>query len=402
MRKRSPEELAIFGGPAAFQEPLHVGRPNVKNRQRFIERVENILDSHWLTNNGPMVDEWESRLSDYLDVKHAVLTCNGTIALQVAAHALELEGEVIVPSFTFVATAHALSWLGIQPVFCDIDPQTYNIDPKCAEALITPKTTGIIGVHVFGRPCAIEELSEIADRRGLKLLFDAAHALGCTRRQTRIGNFGDAEVLSFHATKFVNAFEGGAIVTNDDRLAERMRLMRNFGFADYDTVASTGTNAKMSEVSAAMGLSCFEAIDEIVETNQLIYKAYQKGLANISGLSLIEYDGSEASNFQYVAVEIDPAIAGFQRDHGVEVLFAERVLARRYFYPGCHRMQPYASTKTHAGPSLPITDAVASRVMLLPTGTAIDTEDVEAICEILRCLFEHTEDVSRRLRSAKQ
>ena len=180
--------------------------------------------------------------------------CNATVALEIAIRAMGMSGEVIVPSFTFVATAHALQWQEITPVFCDIDPRTHNLDPNRIEEMITPRTTGIIGVHVWGRPCAVDALAEIAQRRHLKLLFDAAHAFGCSYQGQMIGNFGDAEVFSFHATKFFNTFEGGAVVTNDDELAAKMRLMKNFGFHGYDNVIYVGTNGKMSEVSAAMGL----------------------------------------------------------------------------------------------------------------------------------------------------
>ena len=237
------------------------------------------------------------------------------LALEISIRALGLSGEVIVPSFTFIATAHALQWQEITPVFCDVDPETHNLDPAKVEALITPRTTGIIGVHVWGRPCAVESLQEIAHRHGLKLMFDAAHAFGCSHNGQMIGNFGQAEVFSFHATKFFNTFEGGAVVTNDDDLAAKMRLMKNFGFTGYDQVIYVGTNGKMSEVSAAMGLTGLEDLDEFINTNHRNYKTYQNGLQNVPGIQLISYDEAERNNFQYIIVEVDEAVAGLM--HGL-------------------------------------------------------------------------------------
>ena len=331
-------------------------------------RINDLLDRRWLTNNGPFVQEFEQRVADFLGVKHCIAMCNATVALEIAIRALGLHGEVIVPSFTFIATAHALQWQEITPVFCDVDPATHNLDPAKVEAMITPRTTGIIGVHVWGRPCAIEALSEIAQRRGLKLMFDAAHAFGCSYRGRMIGNFGEAEVFSFHATKFFNTFEGGAVVTNDDELAAKIRLMKNFGFAGYDNVIYVGTNGKMSEVSAAMGLTGLESLDEFIAANRRNYAAYRAGLQDMPGIQLIAYDEAERCNYQYVIVEVDEATAGISRDDLVRVLHAENVLARRYFYPGCHQMEPYRSYFPHAGLLLPETERLTQRVMSLPTG----------------------------------
>ena len=225
-------DLAIFGGPPAFAEKLHVGRPNLGNRDRLLARINEMLDRRWLSNNGPFVQEFEAKMAAYLGVRHCIAMCNGTIALEIAIRATGLRGEVIVPSFTFIATAHALQWQEVTPVFCDIDPRTHLIDPAQIEGLITPRTTGIIGVHTWGQPCDVEALSQIAHRRNLTLMFDAAHAFGCSYRGKMIGNFGAAEVFSFHATKFFNTFEGGAIATNDGDLGrqnpsdEKLRISR--------------------------------------------------------------------------------------------------------------------------------------------------------------------------------
>src|SRR4029453_9680210 len=223
------KDLAIFGGTPAFRSELHVGRPNIGDRQTLLKRINDLLDRRWLTNDGPFLQEFEQRICHLTGVKHCVAVCNATVGLEILGKAVGLSWEVILPSFTFVALAHALHWLGINPVFCDIDLGTHNLDPSRVEERITDRTTGIIGVHLWGRPCEIEKWGEIARRHRLKLLFDAAHAFGCSYGGQMTGNFGNAEVFSFHATKFVNTFEGGAVVTNNDELAAQLRLMRNFG-----------------------------------------------------------------------------------------------------------------------------------------------------------------------------
>ena len=394
--KRVINDLAILGGTPAFPEMLHVGRPNIGNRERFLDRVNDILDRRWLTNNGRYVQEFEAGVAALVGVRHCIAMCNATVALEITIRALGLSGEVIVPSFTFVATAHALQWQQITPVFCDIDPATHNIDPRKIGGLITPRTTGIMGVHVWGRPCAVEELAGIAAERNLRLLFDAAHAIGCTHRGRMIGGFGNAEVFSFHATKFMNTFEGGAVLTDDDDLAARIRLMKNFGFAGYDNVIYVGTNGKMSEVSAAMGLSALESMDDIVEVNRRNYRRYREELTGIPGITLAAYDESERCNYQYIVLEVDSA-AGIGRDLLMAALQAENVLARRYFFPGVHNMEPYRSYFPQARLLLPETEKLAGRILLLPTGTAIGSGDVETLAHLIRLAVAHGPELQARI-----
>ncbi len=401
MPKTQPEfqqiDLAIFGRPPAFAEKVHVGRPNVGNRERLLGRINDMLDRNWLTNDGPYVQQFEKQIAEFTGVRHCVAMCNGTVALEIAIRALGLTGEVIVPSFTFVATAHALQWQEITPVFCDIDARTHTIDPKQIEKMITPRTSGIIGVHTWGRVCDVEALEAIARRRNLHLLFDAAHAFACSHKGRPIGGFGRCEVFSFHATKFFNSFEGGAVVTNDDSLAEKMRLMRNFGFRGNDNVIYIGTNGKMTEVCAAMGLTSLESIDEFVETNRRNYDAYRRDLDGIPGLTLIGYDESERTNYQYIVAEVDEEAAGLGRDELVQVLTAEKVLARRYFYPGCHRMEPYRSYFPHASLTLPETERVCRRVMVLPNGTSVDASAIARICAIIGTAVSNAPSVRSQL-----
>jgi dTDP-4-amino-4,6-dideoxygalactose transaminase len=327
-------------------------------------------------------------------VKHCIAMCNGTTALEIAIRAAGLGGEVIVPAFTFVATAHALQWQAITPVFCDIRPDDHNIDPEKVEELITARTTGIIGVHLWGRPCDVEALTEIAARHRIALLFDAAQAFSCSRQGRPVGGFGDAEVFSFHATKFLNTFEGGAVATNDDALAARMRLMRNFGFSGYDRVVHIGTNGKMAEVSAAMGLTSLESIDEFVAVNRRNYRQYRDALAGLVGVKLLQYDDREKNNYQYVVVEIDRLRCGVSRDRLLEILHSENILARRYFFPGCHLMEPYRSMYPSRKSRLAVTDRIAGRVLSLPTGTAVGDAEIATICSIVRLALEHERSAS--------
>jgi dTDP-4-amino-4,6-dideoxygalactose transaminase len=395
--KESLDDLAIFGGSPAFAAALHVGRPNLGDRDRLRARLDDILDRRWLTNQGPYVQEFERRLAELAQVKHCIAMCNATVALEIAIRALGLRGEVIVPSYTFVATAHALQWQEITPVFCDVDPRTHNIDPGAVEAMITPRTTGIIGVHLWGRACDVQGLEDIARRRGLQLMFDAAHAFGCTYRGRPLGGSGRAEVFSFHATKFLNSFEGGAVATNDDALAAQIRLMSNFGFAGYDRVVYVGTNGKMTEISAAMGLTNLEGMDDFLHENRRAWHDYADDLRGLPGLTMMEYDPQERSNFQYVVIEIDSRRAGLTRDDLLAVLHAENVLARRYFFPGCHRMEPYRSYFPHAGLTLPRTEALCDRVLVLPTGPTVSTEDIRAITAIIGLSLRNASHLLPRL-----
>ena len=368
---------------ALLDKLLHVGRPNLGDRNALIARINGMLDRRWFSNNGPLVQEFENKIADFIGVKHAVAMCKATVALEIASRALKLHGEVIVPSYTFVATAHALQWQEITPVFCDMDPATHNIDPAKIEQLITPKTTGILGVHVWGRGCDTEIIEEIAARRNLKVMYDASHGFACSRGGRMLGTFGECEVFSFHATKFLNCFEGGAVVTNSDDLAKKMRLMRNFGFQGFDDVAYLGVNGKMTEVCAAMGLTSLEAVDEIIAVNLRNYEAYKSGLANLPGISLINYDPAERNNYQYVVLEVDPDLCPRNRDEIVEALHTENIFARKYFWPGCHRMEPYRSLQPNAGLLLPETERISARVIVLPTGQMVDVEMVQRICNVI-------------------
>jgi dTDP-4-amino-4,6-dideoxygalactose transaminase len=394
--KRSLDDLAVCGGPPEFDEPLHVGRPNIPDRARLLERLGDMLERRWLTNDGPLVREFEQRIADHAGARHCVAVANGTTGLEIAIRALELDGNVIVPAFTFVATAHALRWQRVQPRFADVDRGTHLMDPHLLEELITPDTSAILPVHLWGRACDIDALIDVASRHQLKVLFDASHAFHCTYHGKPLGGCGDATVFSFHATKFINCFEGGAVTTNSDELAERLRSLRNFGFADYDQVDYLGINGKMNEASAAMGLGCLESLDEFVAANRQNFAAYGQGLRDLAGIELLPQLENETSNDQYVVAVVDERTAPLDRDLLVRVLWEENIRARRYFFPGCHRMEPYA-TELAPPPSLPVTDEICRRVIQFPTGTAVGSEEIRRICEVVQFLFANGSQIRQRL-----
>ncbi len=391
---------AILGGAPAFERTLHVGRPNMPDQQVFLKRMKQILNSGQLTNWGPLVQDFESRVAEISGAKHCIATCNATTGLELAISGLGMSGDVIVPSFTFIATVHALWRQGVRPVFCDIDPVTHCLDVDCVEAAITSRTTGILGVHLWGNSCASPKLRDLAKQHDLKLLFDAAHAFGCQSDQKN-PYLGDAEVYSFHATKCIHAFEGGAIVTNDRDLADRLRLLVNFGFAEEDIVEHLGTNGKMNEASAAMGLTSIEAMDRFFAHNRENYNAFAAGLADVPGINLMSRSTAHKHSYQYIVTEVDPTIVGATRDELVAALRLENVYARRYFYPGCHRMQPYAGLSQRAGLTLPVTEAVAERVMILPTGMAVTSQDVDRLCSRIASIVRQAPAVCTAIRQCK-
>jgi dTDP-4-amino-4,6-dideoxyglucose len=370
-----------------FSNPLHVGRPNVGDRDRFLERINGALDRLWLANNGPLVREFEARVAEMAETEYCVPVANATTGIQIAAKAAGLEpgDEVIVPSFTSPATPHALQWVGLVPVFCDVEASTANADPEHVEQLIGPKTRAIVGVHVFGRPCEIDQLSKLAEWHGMPVLFDAAQAVGCTYKGKPVGGFGAAEIFSFHATKYVNSFEGGAIVTNDEHIASQARVMRNLGLDDNRETVACGINGRMTEAAAAMGLTSLEAMEAFMEINRNNHESYRDGLAGLPGIKVYEQADEERANHQYIVIEVDPATAGIHRDAVQAALTEHNVLARPYFHPGCHLIDPYRGRPSvHAPLPLPRTEALCERVLSLPTGTAIGPVEIAAVCEIIR------------------
>ena len=396
--KKQPNDLACLGGQPLFAEKLYVGRPNLCDRGKLHAALDQIFDNRWLTNDGPFLRRFEERLQTFLGVRHVVAVCNATIGLQMVYRALgradPARRKALMPAFTFIATAHAWEWEGGTPVFCDVDPDRHLLAPADVAARLDGETGLIVGVHTWGQPCRIEELEALARARKVPLVFDSAHAFSNFHGSRRIGGFGDAEVFSFHATKFFNTFEGGAITTNDDALAAELRHMRNFGFAGYDQVARLGTNGKMQEISAAMGLCLMDELDALLETNRRNYRAYLDAFRSCPGMSLLQLDQPDRLNCQYVVGVLAPDAPPFLRDLLVDALWAENVLVRKYFHPGCHRAAPYAGRAP--APVLPVTEDLCRRVVVFPTGTAVQPEQIRQIAETVHFVLEHADDVQRQ------
>jgi dTDP-4-amino-4,6-dideoxygalactose transaminase len=398
--KRSLDDLALFGGAPLFSEPIHVGRPNIGNRENLLRRLSSALDTRWLSNGGPLVQEFEEKIAAQVGVRHCVVTSSATRGIEILARALKIAGRVIVPSFTFVATANALRWVGLEPVFCDVDPNTHNLDPASVEELLDESIGAIMGVHLWGRACDVDALTELARRAGCPLIFDAAHAFGCGYKGRPVGGFGNAEVFSFHATKCVNSFEGGAIVTNDEKIASEARLLQSFGFADFDYVTRVGINGRMSEASAAMGLTSLDSMEEFIAINRQNYAAYREGLSGITGLDLIEFGDTFSSNYHYIIVQVDEGKTAIGRDMLHRVLWSENILARRYFYPGCHHMTPYKDTMGRR--ELPVTDHLASSLLSLPSGGDLRPAAIVELCRMLKFIVANAADIVARTNSQVQ
>ena len=394
--KRHVKDFAVLGGPPVFQRPLIVGRPNALRRDSFLKRIEAVLDSEHLTNGGPMVCEFEQRIAECLGVRNVIAVSNGTAALQVMAMACQLTGEVIVPSMTFIATAHALQWIGLTPVFADIDNRTHTLDPESVQRCITDRTSAILGVHLWGNPCAIDDLQQIGEQHRLSVLYDASHAFGCSVGRRSVGSFGDAEAFSFHATKIMHSAEGGAIATNNDDIAERCRLLRNFGITGLTQIESIGINAKMNELSAAAGLTSFESIQDVMAHNKNNLAEYRLQIECIDGLRVAIPTEDQQLNCQYAVICVDEKQFGLSRDELLQVLRAEGVFARAYFAPGCHNVPPYAGVSVHCPVSLPVTNQLLDEVIQLPTGSSVNTTDIQMISTLIlaarknaRMLSEH-------------
>jgi dTDP-4-amino-4,6-dideoxyglucose len=380
--KRDITDLALFGGRTAFLRPVHSHQPGTFDRDRLFDRLNWALDNRWLSNGGPLVREFEDRVAELAGVRNCVATCNATTALQLLVRAADLTGEVIMPSLTYAATAHAVRWLGLEPVFCDIDPATGCVDPGLVARAVTERTSAIMGVHLWGRPCAVPELEKIAGDYGIPVFFDAAHAIGGTLGGRPIGGFGAAEVFSFHATKVVSAFEGGAVVTDDDAFADRVRALHDFGKGLAGRAAAGGTNGKMSEAAAAMGLTSLDAFEAAVRHNRANHDTYRAELGGHRGITFFPRDDRERGNHQYVIAEIDEHAGGLGRDLLLDVLHAENIMALRPIgTPACHQIEPYRSGRPVR---LPHTERLASRVVSLPSGSSVTREEIRRICSVIR------------------
>lgn len=362
--------------------PIFVTQPHLPPLEEFLPSLEAIWNSRILTNGGPFHQQFERALAEHLGVEHLALFCNATVALVTALQALRVTGEVITTPFSFVATAHSLLWNGVTPVFADIDPETFNLDPRKIEAAITPRTTAIMPVHVYGRPCDVEAIERIADRYNLRVIYDAAHAFGVQCHCGSLLSHGDLSVLSFHATKVFNTFEGGAIVCRDAKMKQRIDYLKNFGFADEVTVVAPGINGKMSEFNAALGLLQLKHVDVAIQRRGAVASSYRTALSTVRGLRVPAESTAARDNFSYfpVLVEDDFPIS---RDALYERLRDQGVFARRYFYPLISEFPMYRSLPSAAPAALPVAGKVASQVLCLPIYPDLTEADQQRILKTI-------------------
>ena len=364
-------------------KPVYVTQPFLPELSEFLPYLESIWESKVLTNGGKMHQQLEAELCEYLGVEHISLFNNGTIALLTALQALRITGEVITTPYSFVATAHSLLWNGIKPVFVDIDPVTLNIDPAKIESAITPQTTAIMPVHCYGHPCDVESIQKIADNYNLKVIYDAAHAFAVKDIGGSILRHGDLSVLSFHATKVFNTFEGGAIVCPDAKTKQRIEHLKNFGFVDEVTVVAPGINGKMSEINAAFGLLQLKYIDKILKLREDVDSLYRHLLLGIKGVRVVEESGQSQANFSYFPVLIEKDFP-LTRDELYEKLKTINVFARRYFFPLISEFPMYRGLPSAAKSNLMVAESVSQRVLCLPIYPSLRTEVVEKIVSFIR------------------
>jgi dTDP-4-amino-4,6-dideoxygalactose transaminase len=361
---------------------IYVTQPYLPPLEEFQPYLEQIWENKWLTNCGPFHQQFERTLAEYLGVEHLALFANGTLALVTALQALRITGEVITTPFSFVATAHSLLWNGIKPVFVDIDPETLNLDPDRIEAAITPQTTAILPVHVYGNPCNVERIQEIADRYGLKVIYDAAHAFSVSYKEQSILKHGDFSVLSFHATKVFNTFEGGAIVCPDAKSKKRIDDLKNFGFADEVTVVAPGINGKMNEVQAAFGLLQLKHFDKAIERRREIDLQYRTGLEGVPGVRFMQLPLDTKYNYAYFRILVEKEYP-LSRDELYEKLRRHNIYARRYFYPLISEFPMYRGLPSASRAGLPVAWNAAEQVICLPIYPALETKEVNTVIELI-------------------
>jgi dTDP-4-amino-4,6-dideoxygalactose transaminase len=366
-----------------FDQPLHITRPPLPDKKDVYRKIDEIWDSQWLTNVGSQHREFEIELKKYLNVPNISLFCNGTLALQLACQALRLSGEVITTPFTFAATPHVLYWNRITPVFCDIDPQTFNLDPARIESLITPNTTAILPVHVFGYPCDTQNIREIADRYGLRVIYDAAHAFGVEINGEKIGNFGDLSMFSFHATKIYHTLEGGALTFKDESLRERLEFAKNFGFKGEESIVVPGINAKMNEFQAAIGLLMLDLVEDEMQKRKNLTMIYRDRLSEIPGINFrTEMPGVKHNYYNFV-ITVDQNTFGISRDDLYDNLKAYNIFTRKYFYPLCSHFQCYRQYPSSSSKNLPVAEQIANEVLSLPLYGDLKEDDINKICDII-------------------
>lgn len=365
-------------------EPVYVTRPTLPDLNEFHEHLRGVWERGWLTNGGPLHERLEQNLSRYLGVDHLSLFCNGTIALLVALQAMRINnGEVITTPFTFPATTHVLHWNRLRPVFCDIEPATFNLDPRQIEALITPETRAILPVHVYGNPCQVEAIREIADRHGLSVIYDASHAFGVKYRGQSLLGWGDMSTLSFHATKLYSTVEGGAIVAATAVQKKRIDLLKNFGIADEESVIGPGINGKLNEIQAAYGLLMLDKMADEIANRRRLAQTYREGLKAVRGVTFLEDQPGVEHNYGYFPIVVDPEVYGLGRDRVYDILKQCNIFTRKYFHPLCSHYSCYSGLPSAHPRNLPVAESVARQVLCLPMSGSYDPEIAQRTCAII-------------------
>ena len=362
-----------------MNKPITVTQPCLPPLEEFMPYLQQIWQNKWLTNNGPLHQQLEKELAEYLGVKYISVFSNGTLALITALQALNITGEVITTPFSFVATTHSLWWNKIKPVFVDIEPEFLNLDPTKIEAAITPQTTAIMPVHVYGNPCKVDEIQRIADKHGLKVIYDAAHAFGVKINDNSVLNYGDLSVLSFHATKVYSTIEGGAIICHTEEMKHHIDNLKNFGFRGETVVEEPGINAKLNEIQAAYGLLQLKYIDGFIARRKEITELYRELLKNIDGIRFLDDMECITHGYSYFPILIDKDKLGKSRDEVYEILKTNNVFARRYFYPLISTFEPYNKLESSKPKNLIVATQAASEVLCLPIYVELENEEVETI-----------------------
>lgn len=399
--KTALDDLAALGGAPLFQGVRPVGQLACGSPDVFFTLLGEMYERRRLTNNGPLVRELERRLEQIHGVEHCIACCSASLGLILLMHELASGrgGEVIIPSFAYPGLPHLVRWAGLRPRFCDVDAKTHTLSPPAVRKLIASDTLMIMGVHQVNSPCLIGELQAIADQAAIPLFFDSVHGIGCTYKSAPIGGFGVAEVFSLHATKLVNGFEGGYVMTDDGALAQALRKGRNFGFDDVGEIAGLGLNAKLNEVHAALALTTLDALEETIAGNKRRYEHYCRCFAGIEGVSILPYNGAERNNYEFVLLEVDDGWE-LKRDELVAILRGENALARPYLSPATHLGMHCPASQ--AGIHLPVTEMLSARFVQMPVGSLVSLDDIENLARLFRFLRTHDATIAEALRAGSR
>lgn len=381
--------------PTPFPDPIYITRPSLPDLKILVKSLERIWERGIVTNMGPEHGNFEESLKRFLRVPNISLFCNGTLALQLGCQTMRLSGEIITTPFTFPATIHVLYWNRIQPVFCDIDPHTYNLDPDLIESLITPATSAIMPVHVFGYPCDTEEIQRIADQHGLRVIYDAAHAFGVEIDGIPIGCFGDISMFSFHATKVFHSVEGGALAFNDERIKERLNYAKNFGFKDEETIVVPGINAKMNEIQAAIGLLLLDSFESERLKRKEHTKRYFNRLKNIPGVEIRPIPSNIKHNYYNMPITIEKKDFGLDRDQLNLKLKEYNIITRKYFYPLCSQFQCYCGHPSASHQKLSNAEAISKKILVLPLYGGLNKDDIDKICDTIEFIHHNHKKIGQ-------